>query len=212
MPQKRVSTTATWLLLLVALAVMPLSSSQARCSSNRFDGAIVSAVALEWRDFNRPSYWKAQLCQESALNPDAQSGTGAQGLAQFMPGTWRDIVRSFKWDSAFASPFDPGRAILAGARYQGRQRRMWSAAGRTQVQRNDLGLCNYNAGPGNCLTAQRLCDDAKSNDAPPLAQKSGAWLWPEIARCLPQVTGRHAAETIGYVAAVNRFAPDMRLP
>lgn len=115
-----------------------------------------------------------------------------------MPGTWRDVVRSFDWDSAFASPFDPGRAIHAGARYQAERRRAWSAGGRTGQERNDLGLCAYNAGMGNCLKAQSHC--------------GGARLWSAIRTCLPGVTGpRNAAETIGYVGKVNTFATRMEL-
>jgi membrane-bound lytic murein transglycosylase F len=122
------------------------------------------------------------------------SPVGAQGLGQFMPGTWRDVVRDLQWDSA-VSAFNPERAIRAAARYQGQQRRMWHAAGRTSGQRNDLGLCNYNAGARNCLEAQRRC--------------LGARLWPEISPCLHMVTGRHAVETITYVDRINRFATTM---
>lgn len=174
---------------------LPLSSSLARCSSHAFDGEIIEAVAQEWRDFNVPAFWKAQLCAESDLNAHAKSPVGALGIAQIMPGTWQQIVRDLNWDSAFASPFDPARAIVAGARYQGQQRRAWSAAGRTGQQRNDLGLCAYNAGLGNCLGAQSRCNAAR--------------LWPEIAKCLPAVTGPLAAETMGYVSTVNRLAPVM---
>ena len=51
----------------------------------------------------------AVAAQESGFNPDAVSPKGAQGLMQFMPGTW---VRFGK-----GSPFDPKEAIFAGARY-----------------------------------------------------------------------------------------------
>lgn len=176
---------------------MPLSSSQARCSSSAFDAQIADAVALEWRDFDEPKFWKAQLCAESDLNAQAVSPVGAMGLAQMMPGTWHDVARELDWDSAFASPFDPSRAIRAGARYQGEQRRLWGATGRTGGQRNDLGLCSYNAGAGNCLAAQLRCKGAK--------------LWPEISPCLPQVTGARSAETIGYVATIDRLAATLEI-
>ena len=43
----------------------------------------------------------AQLFAESGFNPFAVSPAGAQGIAQFMPGTARGI--------GLANPFDPGR-------------------------------------------------------------------------------------------------------
>jgi soluble lytic murein transglycosylase-like protein len=51
----------------------------------------------------------AVAAQESGFNPDAVSPKGAQGLMQFMPGTWDRFGEG--------SPFDPKAAIFAGARY-----------------------------------------------------------------------------------------------
>ncbi len=110
-----------------------------------------------------------------------------------MPGTWADVARSFDWESSFKSAFNPERAIKAGARYQAMQRRMWQETGRTPVQRNDLGACNYNAGAANCLKAQRLC--------------GGARLWPDVQPCLQLVTGaRFAGQTSAYIRSINGLA------
>ena len=51
----------------------------------------------------------AVAAQESGFNSDAVSPVGAQGLMQFMPGTW---IRY-----GHGSPFNPKAAIFAGARY-----------------------------------------------------------------------------------------------
>ncbi|MHB1643611.1 MAG: transglycosylase SLT domain-containing protein [Acidithiobacillus sp.] len=51
----------------------------------------------------------AVAAQESGFNPDAVSPVGAQGLMQFMPGTW---IRY-----GHGSPFNPKAAIFAGAAY-----------------------------------------------------------------------------------------------
>ncbi|WP_248885913.1 transglycosylase SLT domain-containing protein [Acidithiobacillus acidisediminis] len=51
----------------------------------------------------------AVAAQESGFHPDAVSDKGAQGLMQFMPGTWVRFGQG--------SPFDPRDAIFAGARY-----------------------------------------------------------------------------------------------
>jgi cell wall-associated NlpC family hydrolase len=55
----------------------------------------------------------AQIEAESGFDPTSVSSTGAQGLAQFMPGTW-----SGSWNPWRAqSPLDPSAAIQAEARY-----------------------------------------------------------------------------------------------
>lgn len=134
------------------------------------------------------------MCAESRFDPAAVSPAGAQGIAQIMPATMREIIHNLRWDAAVTA-FDPGRAIEAGAYYQGRQRRAWRATGRTPKQRNDLGLGSYNAGLGSLLRAQRLCLDGL--------------LWEDIAPCLPQVTGHHARETKTYVARINSYRLDL---
>ncbi len=148
-----------------------------------------------WRDFREAHFWKAQLCQESHLDPNAVSPVGAQGLAQIMPATYREIIRQLKMDSAVTA-FDPGRAIAAGAFYQGNSRRMWGADGRTGEDRNRLGNASYNAGAGSILKAQKLC--------------SGARLWQYIQPCLAKITGpQFARETTTYVDNITRFAKDL---
>lgn len=51
----------------------------------------------------------AQIQAESNFNPNAQSGAGAQGIAQFMPGTWARF--------GSGSPFDPDAAMQAWGKY-----------------------------------------------------------------------------------------------
>jgi hypothetical protein len=51
----------------------------------------------------------AVAAQESGFNPGAVSPKGAQGLMQFMPGTWARYGQG--------SPFNPKAAIFAGAAY-----------------------------------------------------------------------------------------------
>ena len=56
-----------------------------------------------------PNLIKAQIWAESSFNPKAVSPVGAQGLTQFMPGTWNKYGRG--------SPFDPNAAIDAQIAY-----------------------------------------------------------------------------------------------
>jgi soluble lytic murein transglycosylase-like protein len=127
---------------------------------------------------------KAQLFQESRLNPNAVSKAGAQGLAQFMPGTWRDMQKKMRMP-ANASPFNPEFAIPALCYYMAELHNQWSAK-REPADRYALALASYNAGLGNLLNAQKLA--------------GGANEYHKIIAQLHRVTGHDdAPETIGYV-------------
>lgn len=176
---------------------MAASSLPAPCLSSKYDSDIKAAVSRFWPDFLQPQWWKAQLCQESHLNPDATSPVGAAGLAQIMPATYAEIIRELHWDSAYTA-YNPGRAIAAGAYYQGRTRRFWAPSGRTPTDRHRLGLAGYNAGNGNIVKAQARCADAR--------------LWEAISPCLQFITGSNSRETITYVDHITTYAPLVRLP
>ena len=63
-----------------------------------------------------PLLLAAQLETESGFQPGVVSSAGAQGIAQFMPETWRG-----EWNPWRAqSPFEPSAAIQAEARLMGR--------------------------------------------------------------------------------------------
>ena len=66
-----------------------------------------SGNGLDWR------LLRAQAEAESNLNPRAISRVGAEGIAQFMPNTWREIMED-------ADPFNPESSIQAQAIYMGR--------------------------------------------------------------------------------------------
>jgi hypothetical protein len=73
----------------------------------------------------------AQLYAESNFNPFAQSGAGAQGIAQFMPGTAHAL--------GLDDPFDAAQAIDAQAHLMRDLLRRFAAV--------PLALAAYNAGP-----------------------------------------------------------------
>jgi hypothetical protein len=80
----------------------------------------------------------AQLYAESGFNPFATSRAGAQGIAQFMPGTARAY--------GLRNPFDAPAAIAAGARLMRDNLRRFGSV--------PLALAAYNAGPaavGRCM-------------------------------------------------------------
>lgn len=155
---------------------------------SKYDIQIKQAVDRYWPDFPVWKAWKAQLFQESKLNPDAVSPVGARGLAQFMPGTWKDVSREL--GMLGVSP-NSELAIQAGAYYMMKLRRIWSSP-RPEGERQKLAQASYNAGAGHILKAQRIC--------------SGAPLWVDIAPCLVQVTGpANAHETQTYVERIGRW-------
>jgi cell wall-associated NlpC family hydrolase len=95
----------------------------------------------------------AQLQQESNFNPAAVSVAGAQGAAQFLPGTWPSWGRDDDGNGV-ASPFDIADAVMAQGRYMcalASQMAQALAAGRVQGSVQDLALAAYNAGPGAVL-------------------------------------------------------------
>lgn len=73
--------------------------------NDRYDSLIrfyAEKWGLDWKDC------KAQLLQESRLDPKAVSKVGAEGLAQAMPGTWADYRKAI---SEQADPFNPESSI-----------------------------------------------------------------------------------------------------
>ncbi len=172
-----------FLLTILLLVAGPVSAMP---SSNAYDEDIQRAARLylpiwEW-------HWlKAQLYTESRLNPDAVSPVGAQGIAQFMPGTWSDVSKAMKF--GLASPRVAAQAIQAAAFYDAQLRSKWKAE-REEIDRIRLTMASYNAGIGNILKAQRKC--------------LGGNKWREIAPCLVQVTGKkNSKETLDYVRLIE---------
>ena len=157
-------------------------------TSSKYDAEIRRAVATWWPAYPFPAAWKAQLYQESRLDPAAVSPVGAAGLAQFMPGTWAMVARELRLPAGVSPHRDV--AIEVGAYYMAKLRGQWSAP-RPAEDRHRLAQASYNAGLGHLLAAQRLCH------GPPGYE--------DIVACLPQVTGRHSAETIGYVKAIAKW-------
>lgn len=171
-----------------ACAIWP-APSFADPFTDRYDRDIEASVKRWWGFGPEWQWYKAQLYQESLLDPDAVSPVGATGLAQFMSGTWGDVSRQMGLPRGI-SPRDAKYAIDAGAFYMARLQRTWSAP-RPFMDRHKLAQASYNAGAGHLIKAQRLC--------------GGPALYADIIKCLPQVTGHHSRETITYVERIERW-------
>ena len=102
------------------------------------DALVFATAAIRIAHEHRLDYgfFCGTLLQESAFDPDAESGAGAVGIAQFTLGTAADFgIDPFVWRDAME-----GSAALLGRyvnAYDGRYRDPYAAA-----------LAAYNAGPG----------------------------------------------------------------
>lgn len=97
-----------------------------------------------------PPLIAAQIETESAWRADATSNAGAQGIAQFMPGTWAAHGRDGDGDGT-ADPWNPTDAIWSQGHYMCQLLAgidSLLAAGAVRGDRVELALAAYNAGTG----------------------------------------------------------------
>ncbi|MDU5232398.1 transglycosylase SLT domain-containing protein, partial [Actinomyces sp.] len=97
-----------------------------------------------------PSLIAGQIEAESGWDATAVSPAGAQGIAQFMPGTWASNGIDANGDGV-ADPFDPIDAIASQGRFMCglvETVKAYVASGQAVGNVVDLALAAYNAGPG----------------------------------------------------------------
>lgn len=140
---------------------------------------------------------KAQLYQESLLNPDVVSPVGAQGIAQFMPTTWPEVCTGMN-APPHVTPFQPEYAIPGAAWYMSQLYWAWCHPLHPRPVEDHLylTLASYNTGLGNMLHAQKLAENKIS--------------YVSILSELPKVTGIRAyKETQNYVTNIISLHKDM---
>jgi hypothetical protein len=103
-----------------------------------------------------PAFLAADAKVESNFNAQAVSPAGAQGLMQFMPGTWRSYGMDASGDG-LADPFNPVDAIYSAARMYCDERSQLLAA-HTPGDLDSLMLAAYNAGIGVVLQCSCIPD------------------------------------------------------
>lgn len=157
---------------------------------SEYDQAIQGAVRGHLPDWYDWRLYKAQIYKESTFNPLAVSGAGAEGLLQFMPGTWAEVKHALALPD-HATPYMPEYAIPAGAYYMQKMRERWKWE-RPEADRTALALASYNAGFGNLVKAQKLA--------------GGAIEYAPIAAQLHNITGEdNATETRTYVKKILKL-------
>jgi len=101
----------------------------------------------------------AQIHQESAWRIDAVSWAGAQGLAQFMPGTSKDAALRWPSDCNPANPFKPSWAFACRDRYLKAQ----VAGGQSECDQWAFMFRAYNGGLGWIRKDRKLAAMAGDN-------------------------------------------------
>ncbi len=170
----------------VVLAIVPAPAIAGPLIPSTYDKPI-KASAERYLPGVPPKLLKAQLYQESRLEPSARSPVGAEGIGQFMPATWVEVTKAMGLglvDRRLAEP-----SIAAAGYYMAQLRRRWVDV--ADLERHRFAAAGYNAGNGSIGRARRACD--------------GAPVWAEVAACLPSITGRHALETTTYVDRIWRW-------
>lgn len=118
---------------------------------------------------------------------------------QLMPDTAAELAHTLGLDPTVCSPAAPHLNIRMGIAYERKCWDMWKKE--TGIDCICFMLGSYTAGPGDLLDAQDL------------AGRSGLATnrWMSIASILPEITSRHARETISYVQRIESLFSDITM-
>ncbi|MCO5092611.1 lytic transglycosylase domain-containing protein [Bosea sp. (in: a-proteobacteria)] len=120
------------LVLAAVLALAPASAEEATPPSSGIQDALCRLIDDAARAQGLPAAFLTRLIfQESSFRPGVTSPAGAQGLAQFMPGTARE--------RGLVDPFDPEQAVPKAAHFLAELRVRFGNWG--------LAAAAYNGGP-----------------------------------------------------------------
>lgn len=163
-------------------------STRAKTTSQLKD-TMYDVSIRKWSSVYTPDYpwcWnKAQIRAESAFRVDAVSPVGAKGLGQFMPATWKQMVRELGMESG-SDAFNPALNIQATTYYMAKLRSNFKTP-RPEWDKHSLAMASYNAGLGNILKAQAY---------------TGSIMYTPMITHLHKVTGHHHVETKNYVERI----------
>jgi len=124
---------------------------------------------------------------ESDYNPKALSPRGAMGLGQIMPETAKELGLTIGDDKKPGSVWHAESNLDASARYLKKLFDKYQKEGISEKEAWSFAAGAYNAGMGNIAKAIN-----KISHEP-------VKTWDQVAKVLPQVTGKYSQETIRYV-------------
>lgn len=147
---------------------------------------------------------KAVVRQESGGNARAVSPAGARGLMQLMPATAHELHVPFE------HIYDPDCNLRAGISYLRDQIRHFPEIP-DETERIKFALAAYNAGRGNINKALRLACRVDGQIRYELDVLQESWQeWDVTKLYLPNITGKHANETIVYVSRVMGYWSELK--
>jgi soluble lytic murein transglycosylase-like protein len=114
-------------------------------AARKYRSTLIRNARVVWGMDAPIATFAAQVHQESAWNPEARSPVGALGLAQFMPGTARDMANRYPDALGGHDPGNADWALRALVQYDYQIFRPVSAA--NECERMAMTMFGYNAGP-----------------------------------------------------------------
>lgn len=138
------------IIVLLLVGVAPASAEPIPSSAKQYQRELTRQVQMVWGLGGPTALHAAQVHAESTWRADVDSPMGAQGLAQFMPGT-SQWVAELHPELGVAAPYSPRWALAAMTRYN---RRLYD--GIRPLQADDIPQCDrfammlaaYNGGQG----------------------------------------------------------------
>lgn len=137
-------------------------------------------------------WFKSQSVAESALKPNAESWVGAKGLMQIMPNTFSEIQQQ---KPQYTDIYNPSMNIGAGIYYNHKLFNNWTAP-RPFKDRMSFTFASYNAGLGNILKGQKVCNNYVEKNCN---------LWKNVKRNAHKVDTWKYNETLHYVKKIHNL-------
>ncbi len=139
-------------------------------------------------------WFKAQGIAESGLNPKAKSRTGATGIMQIMPRTYKEIAKK---QSNLGRIEEPRWNIAAAIYYNRQLYKRWQKRQISSDDRLEFTFASYNAGFTRVLEALKKARETQK--LPPEEQKK----WEKISPYTPPET-RHYIRRIDSLMKVKQ--------
>lgn len=155
-----------WLFIAVVLIALHIAASCQAAdvipnAAKQHRAILVRSAHAVWGLDAPIATFAAQVHQESRWRIDARSPVGAEGLAQFMPGTTEWIAAAYPKQLGEAQPYNPGWAMRALVQYD---RWIFERLPATaQCERWAMVLSAYNGGLGWVKRDRKLASEKGSD-------------------------------------------------